>query len=240
MLKDYSWCYLGRVNTPVVSQSWLHRVAHLPASIRLLTGVLVGVVAWALSPAHYHVLVRLIIGWDAFGLTSLMLIWLAMNTADAKRIRAVAASEDLSRLLSFVFVLVAAGASLLAVVLLLGTSHGLPSAVLARHIALSGVAVATSWLLVHTVFTLRYAHMYYDANDDGSDRGGLDFPGDEKEPDYLDIAYFAFVVGMTAQTADVSISGRAQRRLALLHGLISYVFNTALVALVINGVAGIL
>jgi uncharacterized membrane protein len=206
----------------------------------MLVGGLVGATAWALSPAHYHMLVRLIIGWDAFGLTSLALMWLAMNTADAARIRAVAASEDLSRLFSFIFVLVAAAASLLAVVLLLGTSHGLPSAVLARHIALSGVAVAMSWLLVHTVFTLRYAHMYYDANDDGSDMGGLDFPGGEKEPDYLDIAYFAFVVGMTAQTADVSISGRPQRRLALLHGLISFAFNTALVALVINGVAGVL
>ncbi len=185
-------------------------------------------------------LVRLIIGWDAFAITALSLIWTAIYTADADRIRAVAASEDLSRLLSFVFVLVAAGASLLAVVLLLSTTHNLAPAVLARHIALSGVAVAGSWLLVHTVFTLRYAHSYYDAQPDGSDVGGLDFPGGEKEPNYLDIAYFAFVVGMTAQTADVSISGRGQRQLALLHGLISFVFNTALVALVINGVAGIL
>ncbi|GAB3635335.1 DUF1345 domain-containing protein [Hymenobacter arcticus] len=215
-------------------------MGHLPTSLRLVVGAVVGVAAWALSPAHYHTLVRLIIGWDAFAITALALIWMAVYTADAARIRAVAASEDLSRLLSFVFVLVAAGASLLAVVLLLGTSHGLPPAVLARHIGLSGVAVAASWLLVHTVFTLRYAHTYYDAKEDGSDVGGLEFPGGEKEPNYLDIAYFAFVVGMTAQTADVSISGRGQRQLALLHGLISFVFNTALVALVINGVAGIL
>lgn len=196
--------------------------------------------AWALAPPHYELLIRLIIGWDAFGITTLALIWVSIYTADANRIRAVAASEDLSRLLSFLFVLVAAAASLLAVVLLLGTSHGLPPATMARHIALSAVAVAASWLLVHTVFTLRYAHTYYDARPDGSDVGGLDFPGGDKEPDYLDIAYFAFVVGMTAQTADVSISGRPQRRLALLHGLISFVFNTALVALVINGVAGML
>ncbi len=208
--------------------------------MRLLAGVVVGVVAWALSPAHYHSLVRLIIGWDAFAITALALIWIAMNTADADRIRAVAAEEDLSRLLSFVFVLVAAAASLLAVVLLLSTTHNLSPAMLTRHIALSGVAVAGSWLLVHTVFTLRYAHMYYDADPEGNDVGGLDFPGDEKEPDYLDMAYFAFVVGMTAQTADVGISGRNIRRLTLLHGLISFVFNTALVALVINGVAGIL
>lgn len=217
-----------------------HRLGHLPATLRLLAGAAVGVAAWALCPAHYHILSRLVVGWDAFGITALALIWVSIYTADTERIRAVASAEDLSRLLSFVFVLVAAGASLLAVVLLLGISHNLPPATLARHIALSGVAVATSWLLVHTVFTLRYAHMYYDAGPDGKDVGGLDFPGDEKEPNYLDIAYFSFVVGMTAQTADVSISGRNIRRLALLHGLISFTFNTALVALVINGVAGII
>jgi uncharacterized membrane protein len=232
--------YLACVNTDVVSQPWLHRLARLPASLRLVVGAVIGLIAWVLCPAHYPLLVRLIIAWDAFGLTTLALIWAAIYTADADRIRAVAASEDLSRLLSFVFVLVAAAASLLAVVVLLGTSHGLPLAMLARHIALSGVAVATSWLLVHTVFTLRYAHIYYDAKEDGSDVGGLDFPGGEKEPNYLDIAYFAFIIGMTAQTADISISGRPQRRLALLHGLLAFVFNTTLVALVINGVAGIL
>ena len=232
--------YLGGVKNSSASLPLWHRLGHLPAGLRLLVGAAVGAVAWALCPAHYHFLSRLLISWDAFGITALALIWVAIYTADTARIRAVASAEDLSRLLSFVFVLVAAGASLLAVVLLLGVSHDLPPATLARHIALSGVAVATSWLLVHTVFTLRYAHQYYDANPDGSDAGGLDFPGGEKEPNYLDIAYFAFVVGMTAQTADVSISGRPQRRLALLHGLISFVFNTALVALVINGVAGIL
>jgi uncharacterized membrane protein len=228
------------VKEPAASSSLLHRLSHLPAAVRLLTGVVLGVVAWALSPTHYHLLIRLIIGWDVFAMTSLALLWVSIYTADTDSIRATASSEDLSRLLSFVFVLVAAGASLLAVVLLLGNTHNLPPGKMALHIGLSGLAVATSWLLVHTVFTLRYAHMYYDAGPEGNDVGGLDFPGDEKEPDYLDIAYFAFVVGMTAQTADVSISGRSIRRLTLLHGLISFAFNTALVALVINGVAGIL
>jgi uncharacterized membrane protein len=218
---------------------WL-RLAHMPAALRLIIGAVVGAAAWALCPTHYSLLLRLIVGWDVFGIATLTLIWTAIYTADTNHIRAVAASEDLSRLLSFVFVLVAAGASLLAVVLLLHTSHGLPPGRLARHVALSVVAVGASWLLVHTVFTLRYAHTYYDARPDGADVGGLDFPGGDKEPDYLDIAYFAFVVGMTAQTADVSISGRAQRRLALLHGLISFAFNTALIALVISGVGGVL
>ncbi|MGI4833804.1 MAG: DUF1345 domain-containing protein [Janthinobacterium lividum] len=183
---------------------------------------------------------RLVIGWDTFAVLTLCLLWASIYSADAKRIRAVAATEDLSRALSFVFVLVAASASLLAVVVLLSTSHDLQPAVLIRHIALSIVAVGASWLLVHTVFTLRYAHIYYDADEQGHDVRGLDFPGGAEEPDYLDIAYFSFVIGMTAQTADVAISGYRQRRLALLHGLIAFGFNTALIALVISGVGGVL
>lgn len=230
--------YLARVNT--ASTSLLHRLGRLPATRRLILALAAGAATWALSPAHYQVLVRLILSWDACAVVALLLIWTGMYTADADRIRAVAVTEDFSRFLSFVFVLVAAAASLVAVVVLLGTMHGLGPIALARHIGLSMVAVGASWLLVHTVFTLRYAHTYYDANPDGSDVGGLDFPGGLREPDYLDLAYFSFVVGMTAQTADVSISGRAQRRLALLHGIISFGFNTALVALVISGVGAAL
>ncbi|WP_167852152.1 DUF1345 domain-containing protein [Hymenobacter elongatus] len=88
------------------------------------------------------------------------------------------------------------------------------------------------------VFTLRYAHLYYDAATHG-DTGGLEFPGPEP-PDYLDFAYFSFVVSMTAQTADISISGRPLRRLALLHGILWFGFNTAVVALSISGLAGVL
>lgn len=232
------------MNTPVVSWALLRRIGRLPSAYRLLLGLLVAAASWqwlptGLGPAASTVS-RLVAAWDSFGVTTLLLLWAAIFTADADRIRAVAASEDLSRFVSFLFVLVAAGSSLLGATALLKTAHDLGTAALAQHIALSMVAVGSAWLLVHTVFTLRYAHVYYDANPDGSDVGGLVFPGNDPEPDYLDIAYFAFVIGMTAQTADISISGRALRRLALLHGLISFVFNTTLVALVISGVAGIL
>jgi uncharacterized membrane protein len=219
-------------------------VAHLPSTYRLLVGLAVAAAAWQWLPtglgAASATIPRLVGAWDSFGVTMLLLLWAAIFTADADRIRAVAATEDLSRTLGSIFVLVAAGASLLGVIALLGTIHGLKPTALAQHIGLSIVAVGSAWLLVHTVFTLRYAHIYYDADDDGSDVGGLVFPGNDPEPDYLDIAYFAFVIGMTAQTADISISGRALRRVALLHGLISFVFNTTLVALVISGVAGVL
>jgi uncharacterized membrane protein len=235
-----SWPYLGCVNTPILSWSGLRLLGHLPSAIRLAVGLVAGAAAWFFSPVALGTVSRLVAAWDAFGTMTLLLLWAAIFSADIDRIRVVANKEDLSRSVSFIFVLVAAGASLLAVVALLRTLHSLPPATLAWHIGLSIVAVGASWLLVHTVFTLRYAHAYYDTDEAGSDVGGLIFPGNDPEPDYLDIAYFAFVVGMTAQTADVSISGRTLRRLALLHGLISFVFNTTLVALVISGIAGAL
>ena len=206
--------------------------------MRLLVALGMGIAAGLLT--HHVLLVRLVAGWDAFALTALVLLWISIYQADIDRIRAVAAKEDFSRTVSFLFVLVAAGASLLAVVFLLGTLQHLPPDAQARRLGLLIVAVGSSWLLVHTVFTLRYAHLYYDQDTPGQDNGGLDFPGGEKEPDYLDIAYFTFVIGMTAQTADVSISSRSMRRLSLVHCLISFGFNTALVALVINGVASAL
>lgn len=217
------------------SISLLGRVGRLPATLRLLLALAVGVATGFFT--HHALLVRLVAGWDAFALLTLALLWISIYQADVDRIRAVAAAEDLSRTVSFLFVLVAASASLLAVVALLSKLNGLPPAAQARRLALLVVAVGSSWLLVHTVFTLRYAHLYYDQDQPGHDNGGIDFPGNEKEPDYLDFAYFAFVIGMTAQTADVSISARPPRRLALLHGLIAFGFNTALVALVINGIA---
>jgi uncharacterized membrane protein len=104
-------------------------------------------------------------------------------------------------------------------------------------------SVIVSWWMLHTVFTMSYAHLYYTSTPDPDDAeteviGGLQFP-DEKKPDYLDFVYFSFVVGMTFQVSDVEISSRSIRRLVLLHGLISFAFNTAIVALSINVVSGL-
>ena len=92
--------------------------------------------------------------------------------------------------------------------------------------------------MVHTVFALRYAHIYYECGQAGNPLGGLNFP-DEDAPDYLDFAYFSFVIGMTSQVSDVSISGRRLRRLALVHGLISFAFNLSILGLCINIISGL-
>jgi len=114
------------------------------------------------------------------------------------------------------------------VLVLLQETMPLKGAEKTSAIALALSAVVMAWLLIHTVFTLRYAHQYYDAP---TGTRPLDFPGMDDTPDYLDFAYFAFVIGMTAQTADVSVRGRAIRRTVLLHGLVAFAFNTAVVAL---------
>jgi uncharacterized membrane protein len=223
-----------------------HHIGRLSAKYRLLIGLGLGAAAWFLAPPDVGAISRWVAAWDVCALATLLLIAAAMFTADAASIREVANDEDPSRMLAFGFVLVAALSSLLAVVALLGTLKTLPAATLARHVFLSAAAVLESWLLVHTVFTLHYAHIYYDTDEqDGGDTGGLDFPGEDgktpaTEPDYLDFAYFAFTIGMAAQTADVTIPGRRQRRTTLLHAIISFGFNTAIVALSISALGSLL
>jgi uncharacterized membrane protein len=89
------------------------------------------------------------------------------------------------------------------------------------------------------MFTLRYAHYYYGEGDGAKAVGGLEFPNDDA-PDYLDFAYFSFVIGMTAQVSDVAISSKSLRTLALVHGILSFCFNTVILALTINTVSGLL
>jgi uncharacterized membrane protein len=178
--------------------------------------------------------------WMAFSLTSIVLMWITILSSHPSDVQRIAKLQDTSRTMIFAFVIVASVISLLAVYFLLKSVKG-HSQHVSDHALQAVAAVFVSWWLVHTIFTMRYAHMYYDiTRDDGSARpgGGLQFP-DEKNPDYLDFVYFAFVIGMTFQVSDVEILSRRIRRLAWLHGLISFIFNTAIVALSINVISGL-
>ncbi|WP_413666518.1 DUF1345 domain-containing protein [Mucilaginibacter sp. Mucisp86] len=170
--------------------------------------------------------------------------WIIILTANPAEIRRIASIEDSSRTLIFLFVIVSSLMSLLAIVFLLLSTKNQSDAVVTARVLLAMASVIVSWWLVHTIFTLRYAHMYYTTAPDDDKKlkhlGGLEFPGEEKEPDYLDFVYFSFVVGMTFQVSDVEISARSIRRLAWLHGLISFAFNTAIVALSINVISGMI
>src|SRR6202044_324561 len=130
-------------------------------------------------------------------------------------------------------IIVAAAVSLLTLGFAIHGEHG--AAKTAVGAALAGGAILGSWLLTHATFTFRYAHRYYGDSGRG-DHGGLDFPGDEP-PDYWDFLYFSFVVGMTCQVSDVQVTSRSMRRMTLLHGVLSFFFNTVILALAVNVVA---
>lgn len=191
----------------------------------------------------YTVPVRFTSVWIGFSLANLLLFGITMFTAHPQEITHIAKKQDFSRLLIFLIILVASFVSLFAIVALLRSLPNAGEKGYYFHIALSVGAVACAWLLIHTVFAFRYAHLFYtcETEEEGikkKHRGGLLFPND-KTPDYLDFAYFAFVIGMTFQVSDVQVSSSNIRRLALLHGLLSFLFNTVILALSINIIAGL-
>jgi len=214
----------------------------LDAHYRLVIAVIASGVACYFSSQHNETPATILITWVAFALVVLIMDWIIILTSHPKEVRKIASLEDSSRTLIFLFVIVASIISLGAIILLLHSAKGKSADGVAFPVILSLTSVIVSWWLVHTLFTMRYAHLYYGTDKDAGNTKlyeGLNFP-DEKEPDYLDFVYFSFVIGMTFQVSDVEISSRQIRRLALFHAIISFVFNTAIVALSINVVAGLM
>lgn len=185
---------------------------------------------------------QIIASWNVYCLSHLVLAWIAIIRANPAEIRRTVKLQDSSRSLIFILIIIAACASLMAVGFLLGPSKSLPRDQITNHVILSIISVIGSWLLMHTVFAIHYAHFFYsDEQSDASEQraGGLEFPS-EHNPDYLDFAYFSFVIGMTCQVSDVQISSRRIRRLALLDGILSFAFNTIILALSINVISGLI
>ena len=212
----------------------------MDAHYRLYLSLLIGVGTFFAIRHVQSVPAVALITWIAVAMSIIILDWIVILSAHPKDIRKVASLEDSSRLTIFLFVLVASLASLIAMYLLLKSTKGESEETVTGYIFLAMTAVVVSWWLVHTVFTMRYAHLFYTVTDGHrTPTGGLEFPGDDKEPDYLDFVYFSFVIGMTFQVSDVEISSKQIRRLAWAHGLIAFAFNTAIVALGINVISGL-
>jgi len=180
-----------------------------------------------LLPGSLRLVTRVLIGWDTFVALYLLLVYTMMLRSGLSRIRRNAVLQDDGRFLILLVTALGAFASIAAIVFELAGSHRSPV-----ELGLATVTVALSWAAVHTAFALHYAHDYYR----GAKPGGLQFPnGDEHEkPDYWDFVYFSFVIGMTAQVSDVGITDKTIRRTATAHGIVSFVYNTALVALMVN------
>ena len=179
-------------------------------------------------------LTHIMIGWDTFSVCMIVMAWITFFITTAKQISIQSKVQDANRSIIFIIILICTLASFLTVLLLIVTKkNGQDGSAWRLAIAVAGMIF--SWFLIHTTFTLRYAHIFYGDHESkpNTHAGGLDFPG-EKLPDYLDFAYFAFVLGMTFQVSDVQITSRRFRRMALLHGLISFIFDTTMIALTIN------
>ncbi len=182
---------------------------------------------------------HMIATWDAYALSALSLAWISILNTAHQEIRKKVQRQDVAGPLITVFVILASCAALLAVIFLLRHDKNGAQPHLALHVILTLMAVISSWGLVHTVFGLHYAHTYYGDSEDAKTRaGGLDFPG-EKNPGYLDFAYFSFVIGMTFQVSDVQVTARGIRQLVLLHGILSFAFNTLILALAVSTVTSL-
>jgi uncharacterized membrane protein len=189
----------------------------------VLTAALAATTEWRLAT-------RLLVGWDTAAVLYLALAFQTMAGSDVHRIRARAAEQDEGQAAILVVTVLAALASLGAIVAELGAAAG---AGVERHpirLTLAALTILLSWTFIHTVFALHYAHEFYDARTGG----GMAFPGGDAEPDYWDFVYFSFVIGMTSQVSDVGITAKTIRRTVTAHGIVSFVFNAALLALTVN------
>lgn len=214
--------------------------------VNLLLAIFASGFASALFPAWLSLPTRILALWDTGALCFLALTWMMMWEATPATMRRQARRQDVSRLAILSLIIAAGCVSILAIGFLLKDTKGASETIQILHLTLSILTIFGSWLLVHTIYALHYAHGYYQT-DRQKDReteykdlaGGLDFPNDI-EPDYRDFLYFSFVIGMTSQVSDVQISSRSMRQLALIHGILSFFFNTAIVAMTINVVAGLI
>ena len=194
---------------------------------RTFISAAIGIVAFFLLPGSLRLVTRLLLGWDIFATLYLVLAYIMMFRCGLAHIKRSAVLQDDGRFLILLVTALGAFASIAAIVFELGESHRS-----ATELILATVTIALSWAAVHTTFALHYAHDYYR----GAKPGGLQFPsGDEHDhADYWDFVYFSFVIGMTAQVSDVGITDKTIRRTATAHGIISFIYNTALVALMVN------
>ena len=215
-------------------EAYLVRFRNLPLPVRVVYGrprtfiaLALGIVIFFLLPDALRLATRLVVAWDVFAALYLVLAYIMMMRCDTSHIRRSAVIQDDGRFLLLLLTALGAFASLAAIVIELGAAKGKPA-----EMTLAIVTIALSWAIVHTAFALHYAHDYYR----NKQPGGLQFPSgdDHAEADYWDFVYFSFVIGMTAQVSDVGITDKIIRRTATVHGIISFGFNTALIALMVN------
>jgi uncharacterized membrane protein len=217
-----------------VKQPSILRIATARPRLLVAGGLIVALAL--LLPDSLRLATRLLIAWDAGIVFYLGLICTMMARSDHDIIQRRADEEDAGAAAVLSLTIVAAVASFAAIGAELHGLHEAAGARPAGRLALAAITILVSWLFVHTMFALHYAHDFYAGE---QDRGGLKFPG-EHRPDYWDFLYFAFNLGAASQTSDVAIEAARTRRFVLAHTILSFLFNTTILAMAINVGAGLL
>jgi uncharacterized membrane protein len=205
------------------------------AEHRVAVGVAAGVAGLAAAVAAGASWSTVVLGgWDGMGLSYLALVWPVVATSDPTATARLAGAEEGSRRSSEAVLLGAGTASLVAVAFTLAEAGRDHQTARAALIVVAIASVALSWACIHTVYTLRYARLYFT-----QPVGGIGFAGDDP-PQYLDFAYVAFTIGMTYQVSDTDITKTTIRRATTLHALLAYLFGAVILAVAVSTVAALI
>jgi uncharacterized membrane protein len=219
---------------PVSERSRALDVRHgVSAQTEVALSVLLGAAVAVAVERVVTLPMSVLIGWDVAAATYMTWIWVTILRRSAEDTARRSTTTDPDRAMTDVLLLTAAVASLMAVGLVLRQAAQGTGAEELVQVGLGMASVVLSWAMVHTIFTLRYAHLYYAGPD-----GGIDF-NDSDPPTYADFAYLAFTIGMTFQVSDTALKSSKIRRTALRHALLSYLFGTGILATTINLVASL-
>lgn len=223
---------------------WLP-IRYVRARPRLFLCTALGVLVSLVLPDIWRPTTRALVAWNAATIAFLVSIVVMMLRATHHTIRRKAAIQDEGQFLILSLVILAAIASIGAIVAELGSVKDVTGIAKGLHLGLAFLTIVSAWGFVHVMFALHYAHEYYDEWRSHPEavpqlRGGLDIPGNEDCPDYLDFLYFSFVIGVASATADINIASRSIRRLALVHCVLAFFFNLAILGLTINIAASLI
>jgi uncharacterized membrane protein len=228
-------------NTMVFRNKWLR---HLEARQFLIVSLAVGTACYFLTPTDWRFAPRLLTAWNVATWLYIVRVFNAMSKATEASIRRRAEQLDEGRFIALTLAILAACTAMAAIIGQLGAAREVTGLAKGLHLTFAAFTIVSAWTFIHLVFARHYAHEFYIERDSEAelkkeDRGGLRFPGDQR-PVFLDFLYFSFVIGVACQTADVSITSRPMRKLNLVHCILSFFFNTTILALMINIAASLL
>lgn len=224
--------------------SFLNTLTNLDSRRRIGAAVIVGMAIFLVLPDSMHLDSRILAAWISGVVCFLGIVLLMMSHADQRKTYYRAQRQEAEHWAIFLLVVVMALTSIFAIALMLvDNNKTTPEVTLRVQIVLSVLAILSSWFLTHTIFALHYATCYYREDDSTPEEdfvGGIVLPNEEEQPDYLDFMYFAFTIGMTSQTSDISITSPSIRRLVLGHGIVSFFFYSVIIAASVGIVSGLI